>query len=105
MSAGPVVVTAVFRPRPGARAQLIEAMRRGIEAVHAEPGCEVYAIHDADDGTVTMIEKWSGVAELDAHAAGEAIAVLNHDIEPFLASPVVVTRMMPLPMGTAAGRL
>lgn len=105
MSGRPVVVTTVFRSRPGAKAQLVEAMRRGIEAVHAEPGCKVYAIHDADDGTITMIEKWSSAVELDVHATGAAIGILNEDIAPYLESPVVVTRMAPLPMGASAGRL
>ena len=52
-----VIVTAVFYPKPGKKQELAEAMRRGIEAVHTEDGCELYAIHDAEDGTITMIEK------------------------------------------------
>lgn len=100
-----VIVTAVFHPAAGARERLIAAMRRGIEAVHAEPGCELYAIHDAEDGTVTMLEKWTTAADLDAHAEGEAVALLNADIEGLLASPVLVTKMTPLPMGSAAGAL
>mgnify|MGYP002651490304 CR=1 FL=1 len=32
---------------------MTDAMRRGIEAVHTESGCELYSIHDAEDGTVT----------------------------------------------------
>ena len=97
-----VVVTAVFQPKPGKQKELAEAMRRGIEAVHTEKGCELYAIHDADDGTITMIEKWESRAALDAHATGEAIARLQADTAALLAKPVVVTTMTPLPEGTSA---
>ena len=48
-----VVVTAVFQPKDGKQKELAEAMRRGIEAVHTEQGCELYAIHEAEDGTIT----------------------------------------------------
>jgi quinol monooxygenase YgiN len=95
-----VVVTAIFKPVPGRKDELVEAMRPGIAAVHEEPGCELYAIHDAEDGTITMLEKWSSQADLDAHANGSAVALLNKDIEGLLAEPVLVTTMSPIPAGT-----
>lgn len=97
-----VVVTAVFRPVAGKKEELAAAMHRGIAAVHEEPGCELYAIHDAEDGTITMLEKWSSAAELDAHGAGAAVVLLNEDIDGLLASPVEVTKMTPIPAGTEA---
>lgn len=98
----PIVVTAVFTPIEGRRDELIAAMARGIAATHREAGCELYAIHAAEDGTVTMLEKWTTAAHLDAHATGAAIAALNEDIADLLARPVVVTRMTPVPAGTSA---
>ncbi len=95
-----VVVTAVFYPAEGAKERLAEAMRAGIEAVHAESGCELYAIHDAADGTITMIEKWTSVEALDAHAAGDAVKILGAGIQGLTARPAVVTRMTPIPLGT-----
>lgn len=95
-----VVVTAIFRPAPGRKEELIEAMRPGIAAVHEEPGCELYAIHDAADGTITMLEKWTSQADLDAHAKGPAVALLSEGIEGLLAEPVLVTTMYPIPAGT-----
>lgn len=97
-----VVVVAVFTPLDGRTGDLRDALRAGIEATHAEPGCLLYAIHDADDGTITMIEKWESRAALDAHATGEAIARLQADTAALLAKPVVVTTMTPLPEGTSA---
>lgn len=95
-----VIVTAVFTPQPGRTEELVRAMGPGIAAVHGEQGCELYAIHDAEDGTVTMIEKWTTAEDLAAHAQGEAVAVLNDGIEGLLARPTVVTRMTPIPAGT-----
>jgi quinol monooxygenase YgiN len=96
----PVVVTAYFRPAPGKHDQVMEALQPAIAAVHEEPGCELYAIHDAPDGTIVMIEKWSSVDELDDHGAGEAVQALNASLEGLLASPVEVTRLVPIPAGT-----
>ncbi|QWT24399.1 antibiotic biosynthesis monooxygenase [Subtercola sp. PAMC28395] len=96
----PIVVTAVFTPATGARDALIEALSIAIAEVHDEPGCELYAIHDAPDGTIVMLEKWSSVDELDRHGAGEPVARLNSSLAGLLAEPVVVTRLVPIPAGT-----
>jgi quinol monooxygenase YgiN len=102
----PVVVTAYFHPAPGKRDQVVKALRPAITAVHSEPGCELYAIHDAPDGTIVMIEKWTSVGELDDHGAGEAVRALNASLDGLLASPTEVTRLVPLPAGTEdQGRL
>ena len=63
----PVIVTAYFFPRPDARDQVIAALEPAIAGVHEEDGCELYAIHDAPDGTIVMLEKWTSVELLDAH--------------------------------------
>jgi quinol monooxygenase YgiN len=96
----PVVVTAYFYPAPGQHDQVVEALRPAIGAVHEEPGCELYAIHDAPDGAIVMIEKWTTVRELDEHGSGEAVRALNASLEGLLASPTEVTRLVPLPAET-----
>ena len=95
-----VVVTAVFFPVAGKQQELAQAMQRGIAAVHGEAGCEKYAIHAAEDGTVTMIEKWSSAEDLDAHGAGSVVEILRGDVADLVAKPAVVTRMTPIPAGT-----
>lgn len=95
-----VVVTAVFTPIEGHTAELVDALRRTMPGVHEEQGCELYAIHDADDGTVTMIEKWTSQEDLDRHAAGDAVKALQQATGDHLAGPVKVTTMTPLPAGT-----
>lgn len=97
----PVVVTAVFHPAPGRRAELVDALRSSIPAVHEEAGCRLYAIHDAEDGTITMIEKWDSPEDLAAHAAGPAVAGLDKAVADLIAQATTVTTMTPLPAGTA----
>jgi len=97
-----VVLTAVFHPLPGRKEELAAAMRAGIEAVHDEQGCELYAIHDAEDGTITMIEKWTTAEDLAGHAGGAAEMLLRGDVEQLLEKPTDVTRMTPIPVGSEA---
>jgi quinol monooxygenase YgiN len=98
----PVVVTAYFYPAPGKHDQVVEALRPAIAAVHYEPGCELYAIHDAPDGSIVMIEKWTSARDLDDHGAGDAVRALNASLEGLIASPVEVTRLVPVPAGSDA---
>jgi quinol monooxygenase YgiN len=98
----PVIVTAIFTPVAGKKVELIAALTATIPGVHAEEGCLLYAIHDAEDGTITMLEKWESDETLAAHASGEATAALNAAIDGTVIQPVVVTKMTPLLAGTAS---
>lgn len=100
-TAAPVVVTAYFYPRPEAREQVLAALDPAITAVHQEEGCLLYAIHDAPDESIVMLEKWESAELLDAHGQGEPVARLNAALDGLLAQPVVVTRLVPLPVGDA----
>ena len=95
-----VVVTAVFRPLPDRKAELVEALGRSIPAVHDEEGCLLYAIHDAEDGTITMIEKWTTSEALSAHAVGGAVKALQANLAGLLAERATVTTMTPILAGT-----
>ena len=98
----PVVVLALFTPKPDTRDELVAALQKSIPAVHQEEGCEQYAIHDAADGTITMIEKWTSAELLDRHTYGPAVTALNTAIADFVVAPPVVTTMTPIPAGTQA---
>ena len=101
----PIVVTAVFWPADGQRAAVVDALHRGIPAVHDEAGCELYAIHDAPDGSIVMIEKWSTEADLDTHSTGAPVVAIRESLQGLLAAPTVVTRLVPLPIGDERGAL
>ncbi|MDR1431763.1 MAG: antibiotic biosynthesis monooxygenase [Propionibacteriaceae bacterium] len=97
-----VVVTAIFYPKPGKKQELVAALAKAIPAVHAQDaGCRLYAIHDAADGTITMIEKWDSAELLQTHSKSAATAALNAAIAEVIAKPTLVTKMEPIPAGTA----
>ena len=96
-----VIVTAVFTPKDGAFNQVAAALSPAIAEVHEEPGCELYAIHEAPNGQIIMIEKWETAELLDAHGAGEPVKRLNTSLDGLLQGPVEVTRLLPIPAGTA----
>ena len=98
----PVVVTAYFYPRPETREQVLAALEPAIAAVHDEDGCELYAIHDAPDGTIVMLEKWTSVDLLDAHGGGQPVATLTAALDGLLERPVEVTRLVPRLVGDPA---
>ncbi|MFD8549615.1 putative quinol monooxygenase [Streptomyces sp. NPDC059649] len=92
------VVVATIRTKPGRRADVLAAFRRHTPAVHAEPGCLLYAVHAGDD-RVTVIENWADQAALDAHSAGPALEALGAEIAEALAAPVDVAVVEPVPSG------
>ena len=98
----PVVVTAYFYPRSEVRDQVLAALQPAIAAVHEEEGCELYAIHDAPDGSIVMLEKWTSAELLDAHGQGEPVKRLNVALDGLLERPVEVTRLVPVPVGQPA---
>lgn len=95
-----IIVAAAFVPAEGRREDLLAALRNATVEMHAEQGCELYALHDGADGTLWFLEKWSTEADLDAHGAGEPVRRLNIAIADLVASPPVVTRMLPVLVST-----
>jgi quinol monooxygenase YgiN len=96
-----IIVTAAFTPKDGAFDQVAAALSPAIAEVHQEPGCLLYAIHESPNGQILMIEKWESSELLDVHGEGEAVKRLNASLDGLLASPVEVTRLVPMPAGTA----
>ena len=96
-----IIVTAAFTPKDGTYDQVVAALSPAIAEVHEEPGCQLYAIHESPNGQIMMIEKWESAELLDAHGTGDAVKRLNASLEGLLAEPVEVTRMVPIPAGTA----
>jgi quinol monooxygenase YgiN len=101
-----VVVTAVFTPVAGRREDLRAAIEGALPDVHAEDGCLLYALHDAADGTLVLIEKWESQELLDAHSTGEPVKRLRAAIDGLVDGPAAVVTMVPLPAGDPVkGRL
>ncbi len=94
----PVVVVATITPVPGEHEAVREALLGVVPLVHAEDGCELYALHETDDRLV-MIEQWASQAALDAHSRGAALAGLAPSLAGRLAGPADVVVLTALPGG------
>lgn len=91
--ADPVVVVAIATPVPGQGEAVRDALLAAVPPVHAEPGCERYALHARADGALVMLERWS------SQEAGENLRVLGAALDGHLAAPLDVTVLQPLPAG------
>ncbi len=101
--AEPVTVVALVHPVPGKARECAEAFRGIAQDVHDEPGCELYAVHIAqDESLVVMIERWSSQEELQAHIDGPTLKKLAVLSEGLRSAPSDVIRLTPVPMGDPA---
>ncbi len=94
-----VVNVARLFPKPGQTAEMLRILGEHAAAVHAEDGCELYAAHEAPDGTIVMIEKWTTQADLDAHLAGEPLRVYREAREPYQERGPQLEVLVPVPLG------
>jgi quinol monooxygenase YgiN len=93
-----VVVVATLTPRPGEEDAVREAILAAVPQVHAEPGCELYALHEAD-GAFVMVERWESPEALDVHGKAEALTALGGRLRGKLAAAPEVVRLRPVPAG------
>lgn len=71
----PVVVVATMKAKPESVDAVREAGKKAVEAVHDEPGCELYSLHEAD-GTFIFVEQWADADALKTHSGAPAVAAL-----------------------------
>jgi len=95
-----VVVVATITPKPGEEDAVREAILAAGPKVHSEPGCELYAAHEAD-GTFVMVEKWESPEALATHGSADALRELGAALKGRVAAPPDVKRLTPLPAGDA----
>ncbi|TFV63306.1 UNVERIFIED_ORG: antibiotic biosynthesis monooxygenase [Bacillus sp. AZ43] len=93
-----VVVVATIVPKPDQVDAVREAILAAVPKVHAEPGCERYALHEGD-GRFVMVERWESPEALKAHGRAEALTTLGGQLADTLAAPLDVQRLTPVPAG------
>jgi quinol monooxygenase YgiN len=96
-----VVVVATIVPLAEHRDEVISAFKETIEQVHAEDGCELYALHEAPDRLI-MIEKWTSPEALRVHSKSAALTALNPKLAGKVASAPEVIVLQQLPVGDPA---
>jgi quinol monooxygenase YgiN len=97
-----IVVVATLTPKPDAVDAVREALLAAVPKVHAEPGCERYALHEARDGSLVMIEQWAGPEALAAHGKGEPFTELSQQLEGKLAGAPQLQVLTAVPTGDQA---
>ena len=93
-----VVVLGTIRPLPEHRAEVVAALTEAAPLAHAEDGCQLYALTEAEDRLV-MIEQWATQEALDAHNAGPVLAGILPRLKGCLASAPEVVLLTPHPVG------
>ena len=71
----PVVVVATMKAKPESVDAVREACTNAIAAVHEEPGCQLYSLHESD-GTFVFVEQWADADALKTHSTAPAIGTL-----------------------------
>ncbi|SDF13876.1 Quinol monooxygenase YgiN [Blastococcus fimeti] len=95
-----IVVVATLTPKPDAVDAVREALLAAVPKVHAEPGCELYALHEAD-GVFVFVERWADADAMKAHGKAEPLTTLGAALAGKLAAAPDVRRLTPVPAGDA----
>jgi quinol monooxygenase YgiN len=93
-----VVVVATITPKPGEEDAVREALLAAVPQVHAEPGCELYALHEGK-GQFVMVERWESAEALQVHGRGEALTTLGAALAGKTEGALDVRRLTAVPAG------
>ena len=97
----PVVVVATMKAKPESVDAVRDACKQAIEAVHQEPGCELYALHEAD-GTFVFVEQWADAEALKTHSTAPAIGTLFGTVGEHLDGAPDIKMLQPVVAGDPA---
>ena len=93
-----VVVVATLTPKAGQEDAVREALLAAVPKVHAEPGCELYSLHE-EEGRFWFVEKWESPEALADHSRGPALAELGAALRGLTAGASEVHRLTALAAG------
>ncbi len=96
----PVVVVATLTAKPESIDLVRDAAKTAIEAVHSEPGCELYSLHE--HGTFVFVEQWADEEALKTHSTAPAIGALFGTIGEHLDGAPDIKMLAPVVAGDPA---
>ncbi|WP_433526743.1 putative quinol monooxygenase [Nocardia pseudovaccinii] len=99
--ADPYVVVATMIAKPGQEELVEKTLTAAAAAVHAEPGCLLYALHrkTGTTGHFVMIEKWASKEALHTHGRSAALRHIGEALGNALTGPADILVFDPLPAG------
>ena len=97
----PVTVVATMTAKPESVDAVRTACTTAIEAVHQEPGCELYTLHESN-GTFVFVEQWADEEALKTHGTAPAIGTLFGTIGEHLDGAPDIRVLQPVVAGDPA---
>jgi len=97
----PITVVATMKAKPESVDAVRNACTQAIEAVHSEPGCDLYSLHEAD-GTFVFVEQWADADALKTHSTAPAVATLFGTVGELLDGAPDIKRLTPVVAGDPA---
>jgi quinol monooxygenase YgiN len=97
----PVVVVASFTAKPESVDTVRTACKKAIAAVHDEPGCQLYSLHEADR-TFVFVEQWADADALKTHSTAPGVTTLFAEIGEHLDGAPDIKMLTPIVAGDAA---
>jgi quinol monooxygenase YgiN len=97
----PVVVVATMKAKPESVDAVRDACTKAVEAVHQEPGCDLYALHESD-GTFVFVEQWADADALKTHSTAPAVGALFGTIGEHLDGAPDIKMLQPIVAGDPA---
>ena len=97
----PVVVVATMKAKPESVDAVREACTNAVAAVHDEPGCQLYSLHEAD-GTFVFVEQWADEEALKTHSTAPAIGKLFGAVGEHLDGAPDIKMLKPIVAGDPA---
>lgn len=93
-----IAVVAKLTAADGKRDALVAAMGPMMEAVEAEAGTEVYALHTdlGDENAVWVYERYTDSAALDVHSSSEAMAAFGASLGDLLGGAPEIMLLEPV---------
>ena len=97
----PITVIATMTAKPESVDAVRDACKQAIEAVHSEPGCDLYSLHESD-GIFVFVEQWADSDALQAHSTAPAVATLFGTIGEHLDGAPDIKMLAPVMAGDPA---
>jgi quinol monooxygenase YgiN len=94
-----VIVVATVFPEPDHRDEVLVALKETVPVVHAEDGCDLYALHEGPDRFV-LIEEWASDDALAVHAGAQALADLRTRLAGKTVGDLDIQLLTAVPAGT-----
>jgi quinol monooxygenase YgiN len=94
-----VIVVATVFPEPDHRDEVLAALKETVPVVHAEDGCDLYALHEGPDRFV-LIEEWASDDALAVHAGAQALADLRTRLAGKTVGDLDIQLLTAVPAGT-----